>query len=164
MVSEDYPVNISTCCLAVPVDPGISSCVEELFEALAPNPCCHVCLHSHIVPTALDILGSVSLQLPQGLVAVSYDVCVHMHVHVIWHVQGMLEVLAHVVHGCVAGDSARVPPPFIQEIFPVATKKILDSSDSAVLQVIYCIDEHECVISQVACLAIVCVIVKSWAE
>lgn len=54
------------------VDPGISSCVEELFEALSLNPGCHASLHSHILPTSLEILGSMSTaQLPLGLVAVS---------------------------------------------------------------------------------------------
>ena len=54
------------------IDPGISSCVEELFGALAVNPGVHLVLHSHIVPTALEILSAVSsVQLPLGLVAVS---------------------------------------------------------------------------------------------
>lgn len=58
--------------MTVFVDPGISSCVEELFEALSLNPGCHASLHSHILPTSLEILGSMSTaQLPLGLVAVS---------------------------------------------------------------------------------------------
>lgn len=61
------------------VDPGISSCVEELFEALSQNPGCHACLHSHLLPTALDILESTSSQMPQGMVAVSI-VTYDMHV------------------------------------------------------------------------------------
>lgn len=54
------------------IDPGISSCVEELFEALSVNPGVHVSLHSHIIPTSLEILSDVTVSmLPLGLVAVS---------------------------------------------------------------------------------------------
>ena len=59
-------------------DPGISSCVEELFEALSLNPGCHNSLHSQFFPTAVEILGSLSPQMNLGLVAVSFsvsDVC-----------------------------------------------------------------------------------------
>ena len=57
------------------IDPSISSCVEELFEALSLNPGCHTSLHTHILPTSLEILGSVSPALPLGLVAVSFPYC-----------------------------------------------------------------------------------------
>ena len=58
-------------------DPGISSCVEELFEVLSFNTGCHASLHSSIVPMALEILTSVPSQLPLGLVAVCASTIFH---------------------------------------------------------------------------------------
>ena len=58
--------------MCVSIDPGISSCVEELFEALSFNPGVHVGLHAHMIPTSLEILGDMAISaLPVGLVAVS---------------------------------------------------------------------------------------------
>ena len=54
--------------------------------------------------------------------------------------QGLLDVLVHVVRGCAVEQANGVPAAFIQQIFPNAVKKILNSTDSAVLQVKFSID------------------------
>lgn len=95
-------------------DPGISSCVEELFEALSVNPGIHTSLHSHLIPLSVEILSGTSQSL--GLVAV------------------LLDVLVHVIRGCVVQMSSGIPSPFIQQVFPNAVKRVVSSSDSAVLQ------------------------------
>ena len=41
----------------------------------------------------------------------------------------------HIVRGSAVEGGAGLPSTFIQQIFPIAVKKILESSDSAVLQV-----------------------------
>ena len=59
--------------------------------------------------------------------------------------QAVLEILVHVVRGSVVKHSAPIPATFVQEIFPVAVKRILDSSDSAILQVCVCVCVCVCV-------------------
>lgn len=71
MVGLCMSVRMCTCvCSPCCTDPGISSCVQELFEALSVNPGCHASLHAHVLPIATDILTSSSAHLPLGLVAV----------------------------------------------------------------------------------------------
>lgn len=94
-------------------DPGASSCLEELFEALAATPGCQESLLTRLLPTAVDILQSSDSQLPLGLVA------------------AMLDVLVLVVRGC---GSAGLPQELVTQVFPRVVQRILASDDSSVLQ------------------------------
>ena len=51
-------------------------------------------------------------------------------------IKGILDVLVHVVRGCAVETADGVPHTFIQQVFPSVVKKVLDSSDTAVLQVL----------------------------
>ena len=52
-------------------DPGVSTCVEELFATMATTPACWEGLHSRFLPTAVHILQSPEAQLPAGILCVS---------------------------------------------------------------------------------------------
>ena len=132
MVSENLPFTGLVLTRVLCADPGISSCVEELFEALSVNPGIHTSLHSHLIPLSVEILSGTSQSL--GLVAVCVSACPmcgenHLSLQV------LLDVLVHVIRGCVVQMSSGIPSPFIQQVFPNAVKRVVSSSDSAVLQV-----------------------------
>lgn len=51
--------------------------------------------------------------------------------------QAVLDVLQHVVRGCGVEGSSGIPQSFIEQVFPRVVKQVLDSADSAILQVMY---------------------------
>ena len=64
--------NLDKCCRFS--DPGISTCVEELFAVMAATPGCLEGLHSRFLPTAVHVLQSPEAQLPAGILCVSGEI------------------------------------------------------------------------------------------
>eukprot|EP00731_Ephydatia_muelleri_P021541 Em0014g132a len=93
-------------------DPGISTCVEELFAVMAATPGCLEGLHSRFLPTAVHVLQSPEAQLPAGILCATLDTA------------------ALLVRGC--GDG--VSDVLMSDLFPAVVQSILRTDDSAVIQ------------------------------